>query len=322
MGAIHVHEFISLDGVVDAPTWTFEYGFDPKMGEAIAAVTKAAGGILLGRVTYEGFAAAWPSRDGEFAERFNTMPKYVVSSTLSDPEWTNTTVLSSDVPEEVAKLKEQHDGDVVVHGSRQLAQALLEHDLVDELWLMVFPVVLGKGERLFGETKDKKTLKLESTQTVGDGVVILESSALVPVPTVAARATARHRAPGALALTGARASLPSGSARARMPIASSIRGSAFVPARRRSATTCSPLSTVCARSPTTSASRSRSSRSRGSCGSRTWPPRSWARPGRSSSTRTRPRRGSSSTPRRSPRSRTRWRASSATSAELPGSTTS
>jgi dihydrofolate reductase len=129
--------------------------------------------LLLGRVTYEGFADAWPSREGEFADRFNSMPKYVVSSTLSNPEWTNTTVLGGDVPEEVAKLKEQYDRDIVVHGSRQLAQALLEDDLVDELRLMVFPVVLGKGQRLFGETSDKKTLKLQSSREVGDGVVIL-----------------------------------------------------------------------------------------------------------------------------------------------------
>ena len=99
--------------------------------------------LLLGRVTYEGFAAAWPSRDGEFADKFNTMPKYVVSSTLENPEWNNTTVLKGDVAEEVAKLKQEQDGDIVVHGSPRLVQTLVEHDLVDELRLMVFPVVLG-----------------------------------------------------------------------------------------------------------------------------------------------------------------------------------
>ena len=124
-------------------------------------------------MTYEGFAAAWPSRDGEFADKFNSMPKYVVSSTLNDPEWTNSTVLGGDLAEEVAKLKQEHDGDIVVHGSAQLVQALLEHDLVDELRLMVFPVVLGSGKRLFGETSDKKPLRLVDSKIVGDGVAIL-----------------------------------------------------------------------------------------------------------------------------------------------------
>ena len=111
--------------------------------------------------------------DGEFADKFNTMPKYVVSSTLSDPEWTNSTVLKGDVVEEVAKLREKHDGDIVVHGSVQLAQTLIDNDLVDELRLMVFPVVLGSGKRLFGETSDKKPLRLADSKTVGDGVAIL-----------------------------------------------------------------------------------------------------------------------------------------------------
>src|SRR5690242_2479166 len=129
--------------------------------------------LLLGRVTYEGFAAAWPSREGEFADKFNTMPKYVVSSTLTEPTWTNTTVLDGDLAEAIAKLKADHAADVVVHGSRRLAQALLEQDLVDELRLMVFPVVLGSGKRLFGETVDKKPLELTNSQAVGDGVAIL-----------------------------------------------------------------------------------------------------------------------------------------------------
>jgi dihydrofolate reductase len=181
MGRIVVTEFVSLDGVMEDPGGSedFEYGgwtFEIDRGEGDKFKldeTMSTDALLLGRVTYEGFAEAWPKREGEFADKFNTMPKYVVSSTLSDPEWTNTTVLSGDVAEEVAKLKERHEGDVVVHGSRRLAQTLLEHDLVEELRLMVFPVVLGKGERLFGETSGKKPLKLQSTQTVGDGVVIL-----------------------------------------------------------------------------------------------------------------------------------------------------
>jgi dihydrofolate reductase len=124
-------------------------------------------------VTFEGFAAAWPSREGEFADKFNSMPKYVVSSTLKDPTWNNSTVLNGDLAEEVAKLKQQVDGDIVVHGSVQLVQALIEHDLVDELRLMVYPVVLGSGKRIFGETSDKKTFRLADSKLVGDGVAIL-----------------------------------------------------------------------------------------------------------------------------------------------------
>jgi dihydrofolate reductase len=177
-----VTEFVSLDGVVEAPGggedfrhggWSFEInrgeeGDKFKLDEALDAEA-----LLLGRVTYEGFAAAWPSRDGDFADKFNNMPKYVVSSTLEDPDWNNSTVLSGDVEEEVPKLKREQDGDIVVHGSPRLVQALLEHDLVDELRLMVFPVVLGSGKRLFGETSDRKPLRLADSRTVGDGVSIL-----------------------------------------------------------------------------------------------------------------------------------------------------
>ena len=182
MGRIVVTEFISLDGVIEAPGggegfkhdgWSFEISRGDEGDKFKLDETFASGALLLGRVTYEGFAAAWPSRDGEFADKFNTMPKYVVSSTLENPEWTNTTVLKGDVADEVAKLKAQQDGDIVVHGSVQLVQALLENDLVDELRLMVFPVVLGSGKRLFGETSDKKPLQLVDSKTVGDGVSIL-----------------------------------------------------------------------------------------------------------------------------------------------------
>ncbi len=128
--------------------------------------------LLLGRVTYEGFAAAWPERDGEFADKFNSMPKYVVSSTLKDPEWTNSHVLSGDLVEDIAKLKGEIGGDIVVHGSATLVQGLLEHDLVDELRLMVFPVVLGSGKRLFGPGS-KKPLKLAESRAAGNGVLIL-----------------------------------------------------------------------------------------------------------------------------------------------------
>ncbi|MBV9944914.1 MAG: dihydrofolate reductase [Solirubrobacterales bacterium] len=135
--------------------------------------TRSSEALLLGRVTYNGFADAWPQRDGEFADRFNTMPKYVVGSTANAARWTNTTVLEGDPVEAARHLREEHEGDVVVHGSAQLVQTLLEHDLVDELRLMVFPVVLGTGKRLFGATSDKKTLRLVDSRAVGDGVLIL-----------------------------------------------------------------------------------------------------------------------------------------------------
>ena len=182
MGRIVVTEFVSLDGVMEAPGggedfrhagWTFAIDRGEE-GEAFKLEeTRASAALLLGRRTYEGFAAAWPSMQGEFADKLNAMPKYVVSSTLRDPAWANTTVLEGDVAESVPALKERVEGDVVVHGSAQLVQALLEQDLVDELRLMVFPVVLGTGKRLFGETSDKKPLRLARATTVGDGVAIL-----------------------------------------------------------------------------------------------------------------------------------------------------
>lgn len=182
MGRIVVTEFISLDGVIEAPGggegfahagWTFEIprgeeGDKFKLDEVMDAEAQ-----LLGRVTFEGFAAAWPSMQGPFADKFNSMPKYVVSSTLESPEWNNSTVLKGDVAEEVSKLRESLDGDVLVAGSAQLVQALLEHDLVDELRLMVFPVVLGQGKRLFGTTSDKKRLRLADSKIVGEGIAIL-----------------------------------------------------------------------------------------------------------------------------------------------------
>jgi dihydrofolate reductase len=182
MGRIVVTEFMSLDGVVEDPGGSedFEHGgwsFEIERGEEGDKFkldeTLEADALLLGRVTYEGFAAAWPAREGEFADKFNNMPKYVVSSTLEDPEWNNSTVLKGDVAEEVSKLSERQDGNIVVHGSPRLVQTLIEHDLVDELRLMVFPVVLGSGKRLFGETSDNKRLRLADSKTVGDGVAIL-----------------------------------------------------------------------------------------------------------------------------------------------------
>ena len=182
MGRIVVTEFVSLDGVMEAPGggeayrhggWTFEIDRGDEGNKFKLDEAHSAEALLLGRVTYEGFAEAWPSREGEFADKFNTMPKYVVSSTLEKPEWNNSTVLKGDLAEEVAKLKQEQDGDIVVHGSARLVQALVEHDLVDELRLMVFPVVLGSGKRLFGDTSDKKPLRLVDSKVVGDGVAIL-----------------------------------------------------------------------------------------------------------------------------------------------------
>jgi dihydrofolate reductase len=182
MGRIVVTEFVSLDGVMEDPGgsedfeyggWSFEFSRGDEGDKFKLDETLDSEALLLGRVTYEGFAAAWPSRDGEFADKFNSMPKYVVSSTLQDPEWNNSTVLKGDLVEEVSKLKQESDGDIVVHGSAQLVQALIEQGLVDELRLMVFPVVLGKGKRVFGDTSDKKPLRLADSKTVGDGVAIL-----------------------------------------------------------------------------------------------------------------------------------------------------
>jgi dihydrofolate reductase len=181
MGRIVVTEFVSLDGVMEDPggAESFRHGgwsFQIDRGEGMTfklEETMATDALLLGRATYEGFAEAWPSRDGEFADKFNSMPKYVVSSTLKHPEWNNSTVLDGDLAAGVAALKEQYDGDIVVHGSAQLVQGLIEEDLVDEIRLMVFPVVLGSGKRLFGETSDTRRLRLVDTKSVGDGVLIL-----------------------------------------------------------------------------------------------------------------------------------------------------
>jgi dihydrofolate reductase len=182
MGRIVVTEFVSLDGVVEDPGgsedfkyggWSFEFSRGDEGDKFKLDETRAADALLLGRVTYEGFAQAWPEREGEFADKFNGMPKYVVSSTISEPAWNNSTVLQGDLGEAVAAVRGKHDGDIVVHGSAQLVQALLQRDLVDELRLMVFPVVLGAGKRLFGETSDKKPFQLVDSKSVGDGVSIL-----------------------------------------------------------------------------------------------------------------------------------------------------
>jgi dihydrofolate reductase len=183
VGRIVVTEFVSLDGVMEDPggaedykhggwTFTFERGDDGNKFKLDETMDTEA--LLLGRMTYEGFAEAWPSRDGEFADKFNNMPKYVVSSTLDNPTWNNSTVIrGDDLAAEVKRLRSDLDGDIVVHGSAQLAQSLIEQGLVDELRLMVFPVVLGSGKRLFGESSDMRRFKLKESRTVGDGVGIL-----------------------------------------------------------------------------------------------------------------------------------------------------
>jgi dihydrofolate reductase len=182
MGEVIVSEFVSLDGVMEAPGggesyahagWTFaiERGAEGdrfKLDEALDAEA-----LLLGRVTYEGFASVWPTMTGEFADKFNEMAKYVVSSTLREGSWNNTTVLAGDLAEAVDRLRQQVDGAIVVHGSASLVHSLLELDLVDELRLMVFPVVLGSGKRLFGPTSTTKRLRLADSQVVGDGIAIL-----------------------------------------------------------------------------------------------------------------------------------------------------
>ncbi|MFL5872148.1 MAG: dihydrofolate reductase family protein [Solirubrobacterales bacterium] len=184
MGRIVVTEFISLDGVIEAPGggedysrggWAFEFergeeGDKFKLDELVEADAQ-----LLGRVTYEGFAAAWPEREDEagFAKKMNEMPKFVVSSTLTEPQWQNTTVLGGDPATSVAKLRDEFDGVILVAGSASLVQTLIENDLVDELRLMVFPLLLGAGKRLFPEGPAKKPLTLTESQTVGDGVTIL-----------------------------------------------------------------------------------------------------------------------------------------------------
>ena len=182
MGRLVVTEFVSMDGVMQAPGgekfkyegWTFDFdrgedGNQFKLDEILNADAH-----LLGRVTYESFAGAWPNREGPFAERLNTDPKYVVSTTLKNPEWTNVTVLDSgDATAQVAKLKDEIDGTILLAGSRRLVQELLGSDLVDQINLMIFPVILGTGDRMFGEMNAKTTWKLVESRQVGpDGVLV------------------------------------------------------------------------------------------------------------------------------------------------------
>ena len=184
MGKIVISENVTLDGVIQDPAgvegfslggWVGRIGDRGRDEAAKVALDEAMGAevMLWGRRTYEFFAARWPSRSGPLADRLNSLPKYIVSSTLEAPAWNNTTVLKGDVIEEVSKLKQEIDGEIVVAASFQLWHTLMEHDLVDELRLMIYPVVLGAGERLFGETTDKKPMRLLNTRTVAGDLAYL-----------------------------------------------------------------------------------------------------------------------------------------------------
>jgi dihydrofolate reductase len=183
MARVVVSQFVTVDGVFEDPGgsekrerggWAFQFDRGPEGDKFKLDEVMASDALLLGRVTYEAFFEAWPSRTGEFADKFNGMRKYVVSTTLGEPEWNNSTVIRDDVPDEVAKLKQGDGGDILVNGSAQLVRTLMEHDLVDEYRLMVFPVVLGSGKRLFLDPGQTKALQLTDTRPVGpDGIVIL-----------------------------------------------------------------------------------------------------------------------------------------------------
>ena len=183
MGKLVVSQFVTVDGVFDDPGgaedlerggWAFEFQRGDEGDKFKLDEVMASDALLLGRTTYEGFAAAWPEREGEFADKFNEMAKYVVSTTLSDPEWNNTMVIGGDIAAEIAALKKRHQGDILVNGSGQLLPALIDADLVDEWRLMVFPVVLGQGKRMFPDSGGKAPLQLAEARPVGpDGVVVL-----------------------------------------------------------------------------------------------------------------------------------------------------
>src|SRR5690348_135457 len=179
MGEIHVHEFMSLDGVIDQPTWTFEYGFDPQMGEAIGAVTARSRAILLGRTTYEMFEPAWSTRtveDDPGAPFFNETPKYVVSATLRSASWSNSTILGGYDADAIRRLKDDVGGDIYVSGSGTLVRALLDDGLVDGLHLFVYPLTRGAGPRLFPDGALPQKLSLATCSSYDNGVVYLAYS--------------------------------------------------------------------------------------------------------------------------------------------------
>jgi dihydrofolate reductase len=174
MGEVHVHEFMSLDGVVDAPTWTFDYGFDPKMGEALGAVTGRCRAILLGRTTYQMFEPAWSTRTVEEdpgAPFFNDTTKYVVSSTLTNATWRNSEIVGPYDAQRLRALKQEVDGDIYMSGSRTLVRAMLDDGLIDELHLFVYPVTRGAGPRLFAEDAAPSKLSLARTEAYDNGVI-------------------------------------------------------------------------------------------------------------------------------------------------------
>jgi dihydrofolate reductase len=180
-GKIVVSEFISLDGVMEAPGgepgyrhtgWVAKFQNSSQIKYKLDEV-RSHEALLLGRKTYEGFAAAWPSVEGEFGDKMNSMPKYVASTTLDKAEWNNSTLINSDAMTAVAKIKEEITGDILVAGSRTLVNALKRHDLVNEFRLMVFPIVLGSGMRLFDETADASTFKLVGTHSLDNGAIVL-----------------------------------------------------------------------------------------------------------------------------------------------------
>lgn len=180
MSKIVVSEFITLDGVMEAPGgepghphsgWVFDFIGEEQLQYKLEETLEAES-LLIGRVTYESFAGAWPERSGQFADKMNAMPKHVVSTTLKNPEWHNSTVIGDDVVENITRLKQADGGPILVAGSRTLVHTLIEHDLVDEYRLMIFPVILGSGRRLFPETRTKTTLQLVDSRSFSSGVVV------------------------------------------------------------------------------------------------------------------------------------------------------
>jgi dihydrofolate reductase len=213
MGKIVISENVSLDGVIEDPAgdegftrggWVGLIAALPELAKVTLDEALGTEALLLGRRSYEWFAARWPSRSGELADRLNSLPKYVVSSTLEDPDWNNSTVLKGDVVTEVSKLKQELNGEINVPASFHLARTLIDHDLVDELRLKLFPVVLGAGARLFGETSDKKPMRLVDTQTVGDGIAILTYQRVRDAERASAGASLQDKRAAALRQAGIR----------------------------------------------------------------------------------------------------------------------
>jgi dihydrofolate reductase len=213
MGKIVISENVSLDGVIEDPAgvqgfrlggWFFETDRGADGERFTLDKTLDTEALLLGRRSYEFFAATWSTRGGELADKLNSVPKYVVSSTLEAPGWNNSTVVKGDVVGEVSKLKQERAGEIVVLGSPRLARTLIEHDLADELRLMIYPVVLGAGARLFGETSDRKPMRLVDTRTVGDGIAILTYQPVRDAERASHGASLRDKRSAALSRAGIR----------------------------------------------------------------------------------------------------------------------